>query len=122
MRLTTEQRHIDAARAEARDEILRDADTMAEWLSTQCMYRALTKVRVHLTADKLQQLIDDGLPTADLFAISMDAGQPRECRTLALDTIAERYLATRADDIKRMAEARAGEIAEQELADAREAA
>lgn len=122
MRLTTEQRHIDAARASARDEILRDADTMAEWLSTQCMYRALTKVRVHLTADKLQQLIDAGIPTADLFAISMDPGQPGATRTLALDAIAERYLLTRADEIERMTNARAGEIAEQELADAREAA
>lgn len=122
MRIQTTDRHLDEARSSARDEMLRDVDTMTDWLGGECMRREITKIRVHMHAYKLQQLIDDGLPTADLFAISMDAGQPRECRTLALDTIAERYLATRADDIERMANARAGEIAEQEAAELQELA
>lgn len=122
MRIEPTDRHLDAARAEARDELLRDADTMADWLGGECMYRALTKVRAQLSTDALQALIDARLPTADLFAISMDPGQPGAVRTLALDTIAERYLATLADHIERMAGERAGEIAEQEAADMREAA
>lgn len=122
MRIQPTDRHYASARADARAELLRDVDTFSDWIGAECMRRAPVKLRVHTDAHRLLGLIDDGLPTAELFAISMDAGQPRECRMLALDTIAERYLATRADDIERMANARAGEIAEQEAAELQELA
>ena len=117
-----QQRHIDAARDEARDAALRDADTFADWLGAQCMYGTVTTIRLHLSTGKLLSLIDAKLPTADLLYIGMDPGQPAAVRTMAMDAITERYLATRAEQIERAASARAGEIAADEAADMREAA
>ena len=122
MRIEITDRHLDAARAEARDEALRDADTFQDWIGGECMHRTVTTIRLHLSTGKLLALIDAKLPTADLLYISMDPGQPGAVRTMALDAITERYLATRAEQIERRASARAGEIAADEAADMREAA
>lgn len=117
MRQQVNDRHLDAARAEAREETLRDADTLADWLGGECMRKPVSPWRPQLMCARLSDL-----PTCDLLALAMDAGQKPQTRTHALDLIAERFLSTQAGDIERKAASRAGEIAEQEEADLREAA
>lgn len=115
----TTDRHFAAARAEAREEALRDADTLTDWLAGECMGKPVSKWQPQLMCAALETMT-----TANLLSLAMDAGQKPQTRTHALDVILERFVAypAVAKGIEANAAMRASEIAEQEEADEREAA
>jgi len=90
-------RHDAAALEEARSEALRDADELAEFLSTGC-YRYATLPLMPLLRDKTAEDFADW-SVAALLALLFDAGQPAQTTVAARDALASRYCEKRAAHI-----------------------
>ena len=112
--------HLKQAQAAARDEALRDVDSFADWLCGMCYAAPVQPMRVALRDKTAEDFA--AMPVPALLALLLDAGQPASTTMAARDALATRYCdtATVAKWIESEAEARSGEIAEQEKLDLRE--
>jgi hypothetical protein len=115
-------RHIEAARSEARADALREIDTFADWLSGACYLVPAQRLQPALRDKTAEDFTSWTIPA--LMALLLDAGQPVQTTIAARDALASRFCATPAVNlaIEQQAHERVGEIAEDEAADMRVAA
>lgn len=76
---------------DAQAAVLRDADTLADWLAYEC--RGWKRGAELLRIDEATAEDFAHMPAALLVVLAFDAGQPPKVRAAALDAIAARYLA-----------------------------
>ncbi len=111
-------RFKEAARAEARDEALRDSDEITEWLSGHCY---LAKVSPWQPVQRDKTAIDYlHWSTPDLIALMFDQGQPAQITRAVRDVLADRF--TGSESVSKWIDAQATELAVRMAYEAREEA
>lgn len=114
---TTTLHSADVAGAVA--ELMRDTDSLADWLYGSCYMATPAKWERSLRGITEHDL--DGWSVPRLLALAFDSAQHSTTRSAALDAIQKRYLAS-TDDLMRRVMARASELAAQRDEDVREEA
>ena len=97
----------------AEDELLRDVDTLQDWLCDACMGKP-----VQQWSAQIRELDPTCIGTVALVAFAFDRGQKSANRIAALNELADRYLQDNSVHVLR----RASELADERIADQQEAA
>lgn len=82
--------------AEARTIVLRQVDSLADWLFVEC--KGSTQIKARPVLRDMTPEDFARWPVAWLVALTMDLGQPQATRCAASEAIGERYLAD--DDVQ----------------------
>lgn len=99
--------------AAAEDELLRDVDTLQDWLCDALMGKP-----VQPWMAQVRELDPTCIGTVALVAFAFDRGQRASNRIAALNELADRYLQDNSVHVL----ARAGELADERIADEKEMA
>ena len=95
----------------AEDALLRNPDALQDWIGDACMNKAELP-----WLPQLREIDPDVMSTAALLSFALDRGQRRETRLEAMSELADRFLRDNNDAVLM----RAGEFADERIADATE--
>ena len=97
----------------AEDELLRDVDTLQDWISDACLGKP-----VQLWSPQFRTFDPSVWEVPGLVAMAFDRGQKKDTRIAAINELAERFLQDNSVHVL----ARASELADERIADMEKAA